>query len=240
MLWQIILTAAGILCLAYYGLICAVLRKWNTTFSRFWIAAGILFGVCGQVPENSGARRPLFFFLAGAAVLFIYTQIRIIQGMYAGRTDSCSVLIVLGAHVEGREISESLRRRLARAHQYYIDDPRVRIIVSGGKGKGEDITEAEAMKDYLLQKGVPEDKILCEDRSTTTRENLLYSFRYLQSPREAAGIVTNNFHVYRALALARRLGYERTIPVPCGCPPVLLVNYMVREFFAVWKMWLTR
>lgn len=240
MLWQIVLTAAGILCLVYYALICAAVGKWDTTFSRFWPVAGILLGACGQIPENSGARHPLFLLLTGAAVLFVYTQIWIIRGMFAGRTGRCSVLVILGAHVEGRKISESLRRRLERAYTYYLDHPDIQMIVSGGKGKGEDISEAEAMRRYLLAKGVPEEKILCEDQSTTTKENLKYSRRYLPDPTGETGIVTNNFHMYRAVSLAHRLGYGKVVPIPCSCPPVLFGNYMVREFFAVWKMWLIR
>ena len=80
------------------------------------------------------------------------------------------------------------------------------------------------------------------DREDERREIKRKEFNFcrLVSGKETVGIVTNNFHAYRAFALARRLGYERVLPVPCGCPPVLFVNYMVREFFAVWKMWLSR
>lgn len=240
MLWQIILTAAGIFCLAYYGLICVTLGKWDSTFSRFWVMAGIVLIVMGQVSENSGARFPLFLILAAATGIFVFTQIRIILGMYAGAKKKCTVVIVLGAHVEGRRISESLKKRLDRAYEYYTGNPDLLLIVSGGKGRGEEITEAEAMKKYLLYRGIPSGNIVCEDRSTTTKENLIYSGRLIQNREMTVGIVTNNFHMYRASAIARRLGYSSIVSIPCGCPPVLFINYMVREFFAVWKMWLCR
>ena len=60
---------------------------------------------------------------------------------------------------------------------------------------------------------------------------------FLADPEAAVGIVSNNFHLYRACALARRLGYQKVFPLPAGCHPVLFPNYMVRECFAVWKSW---
>jgi len=67
---------------------------------------------------------------------------------------------------------------------------------------------------------------------------LKFSKRYMNCKEADVGIVSNNFHLYRACAYARRLGYGHPYPLAASCHPALLVNYMVRECFAVWKMWL--
>ncbi len=164
----------------------------------------------------------------------------IICAMISDHNEDCRYLIILGAHVAGSRITDSLRRRLDRAVQYVSCYPQVIIIVSGGQGTGEEITEAEAMETYLIGKGILKEKIIKEDRSASTEENLKFSKRYISDVSDRVGIVSNNFHVYRALCYAKGLGYQDACPVACDCHPLLFFNYFVREFFAVWKMWLTK
>lgn len=237
MLRQIIFLLLAALCLLYYGILCFKFHKWNSTFSRFWAVVGILFLVIGQAVKNERLCAPVVLTLLALLVIFGITEGKIIRGIYQGSCKEYSCVIVLGAHVNGRKVTDSLKRRLDKAVDCYQDNPGIRIIVSGGKGKGEEITEAEAMKLYLEGQGVPKETILCENASTTTKENLLYS-RELLNRNEIVGIVTNNFHMYRSTEIAKRLSYTGIVPVSAGCDPILFANYMVREFFAVWKMWI--
>lgn len=238
MLWQIIFWCAGVLCLGYYILICAALRKWDSTFSRFWLAAGIFFPVSYEISARLGSETALVKILVLPVLVLAVTELVILNGMHADMKEECAYLIVLGAQVQGRRITDSLKRRLDRACEYLARHPKTRVVVSGGRGKGEDITEAEAMAEYLAARGIAPSRIEKEDRSRTTKENLVFSKAFLPGLLEPVGIVSNNFHLYRACSYARKLGYQKVSPVAAGCHPVLLLNYLVREAFAVWKMWL--
>lgn len=237
MLWEIVLFFAGFLSLGYYVCICILLGKWDATFSRFWLAAGILLPVFSVLHKKEVI--PLIFRqgIAAALLLTAGTLIRIAAGMFSsGRTDY-EYLIVLGAQVRGTKITDSLLRRLKKACAYLKEHPDTKVIVSGGRGKGEEIEEARAMEAYLLDCGIEKTRIIKELRSRTTKENLLFSAAYLEKEKTVTGIVSNNFHLYRACRYARKLGYKKVYPVCAGCHPVLFVNYMMREVFAVWKMW---
>lgn len=147
-------------------------------------------------------------------------------------------VIVLGAHVQRRKITDSLRRRLEKAAEYVKKHPETEIIVSGGQGKGEEITEAKAMEEYLMADGIDRERIFKEDRSKTTKENLMFSKKYIHNMEAKVAIVSNDFHVYRACCYAKKLGYKNIYPLAANTHPLLFVNYLVRECFAVWRMWL--
>lgn len=225
----------GLLCLAYYFLICFRLKRWNSTFSGFWVFAGLCFLLLGEL-KLRGAE----YFLAGFGIVFFAVELRILFGMIPSRERELPYLIVLGAQVRGTKLSGSLYRRVEKARQYLSEHPETAVIVSGGQGKGEEITEAFAMWRYLTEHDIGGDRIFMEDSSTTTEENLRFSSKYIRDMRLPVGIVTNNFHMYRACRYAKRLGYQNPRSVPAGCNPYLFLNYMVREFFALMKMLLTK
>ena len=95
---------------------------------------------------------------------------------------------------------------------YQKDPSTPYLIPSGGQGEDEEISEAEAMRQYLVEKGIPSDHILQEDRSTTTRENIAYSKAIIEARegRRYTALVTSNYHVYRALRYARDMDFACT------------------------------
>ena len=109
------------------------------------------------------------------------------------------------------------------------------IIPSGGKGPDETISEAAAMKQYLLDKGIPEDKILPEDQSTTTRENLIFSKKIIDSRPggKRTALVTSNYHVYRCLVLAKSLKIK-WLGIGAHVAPYYWPSAVLREFAAVY------
>lgn len=150
------------------------------------------------------------------------------------------VLIVLGAAVQGETVSLPLAHRLEKAVSYHLKNPDAVIVVSGGQGMQEKVTEALAMERYLLAKGVPQEKILKEERATSTYENFKYSAELLQEyfpDGFQAAFVTNGFHVYRAAALAKKLGIRAHHLHAKIEWYTVAVNY-TREFCAVMKTWL--
>lgn len=120
-------------------------------------------------------------------------------------------LVVLGAAVFGRQVSPSLAQRLEVAIDQHRRNPSALIVVTGGQGPQEDVAEADASRDYLLARGVPDAVIVVEDRSTSTEENFAFA-RLLLDQRLGDGyriaFVTNEYHVWRASRLAAAAGLD--------------------------------
>lgn len=237
---EIYLITAGALFLFYYGILCFYTGKWDSTFARFWLVAGIGHFLTIPATKEEVTRKLLFFCVAGIWILFLAVEFFIVRAMRPGRKKNCRYLIVLGAQVRGERITDSLKRRLDAALLYHQVCASVKIIVSGGQGKGEDVSEAYAMAQYLREHGVKDEQIMLEDQSRTTRENLRFSKAYLEELKTPVGIVTNNFHLFRALLIGRSEGYENLTGIAAGCNRILFLNYMVREFFAVVWLWIQR
>ena len=148
-------------------------------------------------------------------------------------------MILLGAGVNGTQPSLMLRSRLDAAARYLADYPEVPVIVTGGQGEGEDITEAECMAEWLENAGVDPARIWREEQATSTRGNFAYSYALMRErgldPSEGVTFVTNSFHICRARRLA---GYPTARAVAAELPKgtyyaLLELNYFVREAFAL-------
>lgn len=232
---KIFLLCTGVISFLYYLIILLYTRRWTTTFSWFFavfgtgnIGAFLLLSFCSE-PVRS-----VFFVLYGLFWMALLTvELWIYGAMKAAAPERLEWIIVLGAQVRGTRITNSLRRRLDAAVEYLQDNEKTKVIVSGGQGDGEAVTEAYAMAEYLKEKGVSQGRIFLEEQSTSTRQNLEFSAEIMEDRSKMTGIVTNNFHVRRALLLAERLGYQKVYGISASSNPVVLVNYMVREFFAI-------
>ena len=146
-------------------------------------------------------------------------------------------IIVLGAGVNGTAPSLSLRERLGAAEKYLRDNPDCTAIVSGGRGAGEDITEAQAMRDWLVSRGIEESRIVMEDRASSTEENLRFSFDLIRSrggepEKMHIAVVSSEYHLCRAARLAEALGVTVTTVPARTHYPILRLNYFIREGFA--------
>ena len=183
--------------------------------------------------------------LAVGILSFSVTEGKIIHEMTSEPEEELDYLIVLGAQVKKTVPSKALGLRLQKACEYLKEHSQTKAVLSGGQGSGEKITEAECMYRYLTEHGIPEERLLKEECSTTTRENLMYSARVLADNRQEVttetvlgskiGLVSNNFHIYRALLLAEKFGYRKVYGVPAASDWKLQIHYMVREYFAVLK-----
>lgn len=143
-------------------------------------------------------------------------------------------IIVLGAGLKKDTVSNRLRVRLDKGLEYAARFPAATLIMSGGKGSDEHISEAEAMRRYLVSQHFPPSRILLEDQSTSTVENLQFSKKLLRHPQAKVLIVSSDYHLFRALMLARRQGYDcagAAAPSPLG----IRLNYTIREYAAMLK-----
>lgn len=152
------------------------------------------------------------------------------------------VLLILGARVKGENVSLSLKDRLDEGLAYLNKYPDTLILLSGGQGEGEDITEAEAMKRYLTANGIQAERILKEESSTSTYENLTYSRKLLKEQgmdvtTTRITLVTNDFHMLRSKWLAGRVGLH-VYGLPAATPPYTVPRMLTREFAAILKSFL--
>ena len=162
--------------------------------------------------------------------------------------ESAQYAIVLGAGLQGETPSLVLESRLIGAREFLQNHPESIAILSGGQGVDESISEAEAMRRYLTQNGIANERLWLEEQSTSTSENFAFSRNLLEEklglsqeqPLEIV-IVTSDFHLYRAKLLAKRnnlIGYSISCPTPNII--ILPVYYHIRECASVFFAYLGR
>ncbi|MBR2283722.1 MAG: YdcF family protein [Ruminococcus sp.] len=208
------------------GLMALVFFLW-TPFTR----------LIGGIWQHTGGR--IFLCAAGGLAAVLLVVVCVISGfMIHEMNDSPdgaeTTVVILGCQVRDGGPSYMLRRRLEAAYGYLSQNEDVPVIVSGGQGEDEAISEAQCMRDYLVGKGISPDRIYMEDRSADTEENLRFSKRVAAEnglPGDIT-IVTDGFHQLRADMLARQEGL-RAYNISARTPAWLLPTYWVREWFGV-------
>ena len=146
--------------------------------------------------------------------------------------------VVLGCRVYGERASLSLLERINAAYAYLIANPDAKCVVSGGKGNGENISEAECMYRYLIDMGIEAERIYKEDKSTSTEENLKYSLEVIKENglNENIAIVTSEYHAYRAGLNADACGLSYGT-APGKTAIWLFPTYYVRELYGILEAW---
>ena len=188
-------------------------------------------------------RVPKAVHVAAGAALAVPIAFATFLGIYGGANHvDCTedAVIVLGAGVNGERVTRPLARRLDAAIEYHRCNPGAYIVVTGGLGNRATITEAEAMARYLVARGVPEDIVLREEASTSTRENLIFADEILREhfpDGYRAALISSDFHMFRAVRTARRLGLDVAAVGATTDWYSWPVNY-TREMMAVINHWL--
>ncbi len=146
-------------------------------------------------------------------------------------------VVVLGCKVRGTRPSRMLIRRLEAAQAYLEENPDVLCITTGGQGAGEDVPEGQAMRDWLIGHGIAAERIIAEDTSKDTQENLEHAAAILQEQGlgERVVIITDGFHQYRASLLAKRAGLQSE-SVCAKTNPLYVPTYWVREWMALFQL----
>ncbi len=224
------LAALGALSIAYGALMAALYPAGG--FFLVWLALGAALVAAGLVE-----RVRLVVCAVLLAVLLAVGALSALIATTATATPPTGLdcLVVLGASLrpDGTP-TETLRYRLDAALAYLEDNPGTRCIVSGGQGFGETRTEADAMAEYLVEHGLDESRVTKEERSTTTAENVRYS-SVLLAPGAEVAIVTNDFHLYRALRIAEKNGLPGAYGLAAPTNPLYLPHATLRECAAIAK-----
>lgn len=154
------------------------------------------------------------------------------------KPEKSDLLLVLGAQLWGEYPSPFLQARLEKAIELYRAGYAGVILVSGGQGTDEPISEALSMKNYLVDHGIPPEAVLMEDQSTSTRENIAYSKAIMDRHGYASAIiVTNDFHVYRGVLDARNAKIDASGAAAPTEPAGSKWYFRVRETLALLYYW---
>lgn len=264
-----ILWLIAVLCVIYYVIIVAY-SGLSTSFSIIWLllaACCILFGVGWDAYLKQKDKVPLWIPVSVVTIcctgilVFTIVEILVFTGVAVRDTSKLDYVIVLGARVKEDGISKSLKNRLDKAIDYLDENPGTILVLSGAKGEDEPVSEAEAMKDYLVFNGVKETQLILEARSYSTVENIAYSRVAIEEDQERKkvesqespimmdpgtyeevpdkpikiGVLTSDFHVFRAQQIARKWGIPDIYGISCKSDPVLFVHFCVRECVAILK-----
>jgi len=261
-----ILEGAAIVCLIYYGILSAYVG-FSVSFYLFWPAlAAVLLVLAGGLHYYSRHCEtvPLWIPVSAATALgallliFAVTEVLIGWSALTSTRQAVDYVIVLGAKVRGTELSNSLRERLDRAVEYAEANPNTILVLSGGQGDDKIMSEARAMYEYLQYNGIEKERLLIEDQSSNTVQNISFSRKVIErhefykaqaaqaslkeSYRERSeadpvkvAVLTSNYHLFRAKSIARKQGIENVAGIAAPGDPILAVHMWVRESFAVLK-----
>lgn len=214
----------------------------GTGFYLVWIGLGAFFLLLGLVTAFGAWERVpkavkilLAVLIACGLVLVGVTWSRILPHFSDRGKPGADAVIVLGAQVRPSGPSTILKYRLDAAAAYLEENPDAVCIVSGAKGANEPFTEAQGMRDYLVKQGIPAKKIILEEKAENSAENLAYSRKLLPRKNASVVLVTNNFHVFRALSIAKAEGYKEVSGLAAGSPKLYLLNNMLYESAAIVK-----
>ena len=278
----------GAACILYY--IFLVLHAGIfVNFGWFWAVTGgafLLAAFLHSIPDHPGAlwaSRILIAALAGLILLLGILCVVIVGDIHSTVPDNLEYAVVLGAQVRKTVPSRALLQRIEAAREAAGENPELVLILSGGQGPGEEISEARCMwnqltgngndvdrltgkgidedrltengndedrltengidesrltkngidENQLTKNGIDESRLILEERSTTTQENLRFSNQLTHCSERPCAIISNDFHLHRALKIARKEGYRDVCGISAGSELLMKPHYFVREAVAL-------
>lgn len=184
---------------------------------------------------------------AGKVITTVITTFLVLGFCYAGflsfnmvraclaKPEKPNMIVVLGCQLWGENPSPMLQKRLDKAYDLLVKYPDVPVVVTGGQGDDEVISEGEGMKRYLVRRGISEDRIIVEDKSTSTYENIRNAFEITDSKGLSRDITiaTSEYHLYRASLIAKSQGAGEVTSIPSFTDFNLVPAYWVREWLGI-------
>lgn len=238
-----VLAAGAAVCLAYYIAIVAY-SGFGTSFAVIWLifAAGLgLSAASVRVYERDPDRIALWIpvslvtLCASGLVIILILQILMFGRIPVVAESGLDYVVVLGSQIKGTEPGKMLRLRLDKAAEYAKQNPETVLILSGGQGEDEPEAEAAVMERYLITRGVEKKQLLLEDRSTSTLENLVYSRELMKKQPARVGLITSNFHIYRARKIAEKQGFRELHSIAAESDRLLFFHFCFRDALAILK-----
>ena len=240
MIKEIFCIICSILCFCYCLVVYGI--KSGSHFYMVWGAGGVFFIAAAvflhfhlweKLP--SIIQKLAVICIAAGIILCAAVEGCVISGYHTKAWSGLDYIIVLGAQVKENEPSVVLKFRLDTAYDYLVKNESTVCIVSGGQGVNEPCSEAQGMKEYLEQKGIAPERIIMEDKARNTAENIAFSSAFFDKENDRVGIVTNNFHVFRGVSIAKRYGIKNVCGLAAHSNLYMQPNNMFREFFGIVK-----
>ena len=217
----------------------------GTMSFTIWLTAAAFFALCFYMAgDGRWSRLPKWlktasYTLIGAGVLvFAVCQIAILSHFFDKGEKDLDYIIVLGAQMRDSGPSVIYRYRLEKACAYLEENEDTICITTGGVGANEHISEGEGGRDYLIALGIPEDRIIAETESLDTSANIENALEIIKEAEETdqnlkLGIVTNGFHVFRGVSIARKMTDAEISGIAAYMQFRFIPNNMVRECFGI-------
>jgi len=232
---NLFLLIIGGLCLIY-GVILLIFSKrmaWRGGILSILSFAALLPAVFWERMPHRSRIVMITGCLLGLAV-FLAESILILQTVAQSKKNvPVEYLIVLGSRSYGKIPCVDLKHRIDGAIAYCAKHPETVVIASGGQGADEEYPEALVIEEILHAEVGPELRILKEDRSRSTKENMRFSRELIGNDNASVGIVTNSYHLRRSLTVARNCGFKKVFPVYASMKKLTLPYYFVRETAAL-------
>ncbi len=168
--------------------------------------------------------------------LAVFVLSAFVNLFHVSKKKNLSQIVVLGSGLFGSEVPPLLQARIKTGIDLQRKNPNALLILSGGQGPGEDLPEGRAMRQWALEHGADPSRTISEEQSRNTEENLLYSSRLFINPQGRTAIVTNRYHVFRALMLGRQMGMPRLYGYGAKTKWYFALNATLREFAAYLSM----
>lgn len=233
----------GILGVIYYCFISVIVGFFDLAplgilaVSLFFILKGSIFCFSKKAVEFIDRKKVLKWIyislLICAIIVFVVYECIIINAAASEPLDDADYIIVLGARVVGTNPGRPLGERIKTAYDYLEANPDTIAILSGGQGSDELISEARCMFNELTRMGIDSSRLIMEDKSTSTFENMTFSLKHINGDNVRVGVVTNGFHIYRSLKLFKRIaGYDGFAIAAHDGDIGFIPYYYIREFFA--------
>ena len=242
-----VMVVFGVLALGclLYCLSIAFIMGYGSRFFLIWGVAAVAFGALAMLFAHrqwldaipKGLRVTVEICCVVMLVFVCLVEGLILSKWSAKAAPGADYVLILGAQWKENGTSYVLQKRLDKALEYLKENPDTYVVVSGGQGANEPISEAAGMKRYLMERGIPEERIRTEDQSTSTEENLTYSAALFDKEQDRIALVTSNFHMYRAFRIAQKQGYSHVEGLSAGSYPGMIPNNLLREFCCVIKDW---
>lgn len=241
-----ILLAVGIL--SFFYAFAMYFSGFGGTLSFVWLipaVLGILWAgmLAGKMNLRKWQKRTMLYVLTPIIVFFLVVEVIIFSAFFEKPKEEPEYIVVLGTTVYEDGPCYLLRQRLKEAVKWAETYEDAKIVVTGGQGKTEPFTEGSEMRRYLIEEmGISSDRIIVEEASMNTFENMTFTGEILEKEDAAFSyektpilVVTNDFHMYRAMRIAKKAGFEAVSGAPSGTYIFLFPHYMVREFCAIIK-----
>lgn len=213
---------------------------WLIPAALGFLLAGVL---AGKITLRKWQKRLMIYVLIPIIVIFLVVELIIFSAFFEKPKEEPAYIVVLGTTVYEHGPCYLLRQRLKEAAKWAETYEDAKIVVTGGQGETEPFTEGSEMKRYLIEElDISEDRIIVEEVSLNTFENMTFTGAILEKEDESFSyentpilVVTNNFHMFRAMQIAKKAGFENVSGAPSGTYIYLFPHYMVREFCAILK-----